>query len=84
MVYQPWSAFIVPYETGGVSLARLSRRLQGGGTGDATEVGFNLGGGGGVTRALQLSLCVDLRFFHLDDTPNFWRASAGLAVPLTR
>ena len=84
LVYQPWSAFIAPYATGGVSLARLSRRLQGDGTGGATEVGFNLGGGGVVALGRQLSLRVDLWFFHLDNAPNFWRASAGFAVPLTR
>ena len=69
-----------PYAAAGLGIGRFSHQVVlPPASIDATELGFNLGGG--VTYPLQNSTWLrgDFRFFkHIDDIPTAWRFSASV------
>ena len=79
LLYHPFTAGrLTPYGLLGASLARLST----GRAGAETEVDLAVDFGGGIWLrvARPLALRADVRFIHIDDAPNFWRAVAGITV----
>ena len=73
----PAEARVVPYGSIGGSFVRLTRA----GVGNTeVEIAGTVGGGGFVRLATRLWLRGDLRFIHVNDAPNFWRGSLGLAA----
>jgi len=79
VLYHPFTAGrLTPYGLLGASLARLST----GRTDTETEVelAVDVGGGLWLRVAGPLALRVDVRFIHIDNAPNFWRAVAGVTL----
>ena len=78
------SYVLTPYVAAGLGLGKYSIDVRTPPSSfDATEIGFNLGGG--VTYPLKMWNATyfrgDFRYFkHIDDVPSVWRFSAGLAV----
>ena len=79
LLYHPFSVGrLTPYGLLGASLARLS----GGPAGAEAEVELAVDVGGGIWLRVAgpIALRTDVRFIHIDDAPNFWRAVAGITV----
>lgn len=69
-----------PYGTVGGALVRFD--TQPGPTDADVEVAVNAGGGMQVRVGANVQLRGDLRFIHVDNAPNFWRAYGGVTVGL--
>ncbi len=81
LLYHPFSAGrLTPYGLLGASLARLSRGPAGAET--QIELAVDFGGGIWLRIAGPFALRADVRFIHIDNAPNFWRAVAGITVAL--
>ena len=79
LLYHPFTAGrLTPYGLLGASLARVSSGLAGAET--EVELAVDFGGGIWLRVAGPLALRADVRFIHIDDAPNFWRAVAGITV----
>ena len=74
-----------PYVAAGLGVAKFSRDVQSPkASADATEMGFNLGGG--ITYPLNDRAWVrgDVRVFkHIDNVPTVWRFAAAVTVRLS-
>ena len=79
LLYHPFTTGrLTPYGLLGGSLARLST-----GRVDAetqVELAIDAGGGFWLRVAGPLALRADIRFIHIDNAPNFWRAVAGITI----
>ena len=64
------------------SVGGLLARLDPPTTGATVEIALTAGGGGLVQVHDRAWLRGDLRFVHVNDAPNFWRALVGLTVGL--
>ena len=84
----PTEYVALPYATAGVGFARTSLRIvqdDAISDEDATEVGFNLGGGVKYPLTDTLSARADARYFHYSDAaPNGFRLYGGLIWKLRR
>ncbi len=79
LLYHPFTAGrLTPYGLLGASLARLSSGRPGAET--KVELAVDFGGGIWLRVTGPLALRADVRFIHIDDAPNFWRAVAGITV----
>ena len=77
LLYHPFTAGrLTPYGLLGASLVRLSTgRAE---TQTEVEPAVDVGGGLWLRVAGPFALRVDVRFIHIDNAPNFWRAAAGV------
>ena len=79
LLYHPFTAGrLTPYVLFGASLARLSSGRAD--TETEVELAVDLGGGFWLRVAGPLALRADIRFIHIDNAPNFWRAVAGITI----
>ena len=79
LLYHPFTAGrLTPYGLLGGSLARLSSGRAG--TETEVELAVDFGGGVWVRVTGPLALRADVRFIHIDNAPNFWRAAAGTTI----
>ena len=77
LLYHPFTVGrLTPYALLGGSLARLS--TGGPAPQTAVELAVDVGAGFWLRGAGPLALRTDLRFIHIDNAPNFWRAVAGV------
>ena len=74
------NAAVRPYGTVGGALVRFD--TQPGRTEADVEIAVNAGGGMKVRVGANVQLRGDLRFIHVDNAPNFWRAYGGVTVGL--
>jgi hypothetical protein len=76
---------VVPYVAGGLGLGRFSHQVtRPPASIDATEVGFNLGGGITLPVADRAWFRGDFRYFkHIDEIPSTWRFSAGVVLTVS-
>lgn len=85
----PLASGMAPYATGGLGFARSSFNVAGfeGATldDDATEFGFNFGGGLKAPLTDTLAARGDIRYFkYIDEGPDGWRIYGGLTWKLRR
>ena len=73
---------VAPYASVGGALVRLATGVQDV-VRSVVELAVTAGGGATVRIGRGLRVRADLRFVHVDNAPNFWRASGGLTVGLT-
>ncbi len=66
---------ITPYGLLGGSLVRISD--HGAGRREA-ELALDMGGGMWLRITSRVAFRADIRFIHIDNAPNFWRAAAGV------
>ena len=79
LLYHPFTAGrLTPYGLLGASLARLSTGRANAET--EVELALDVGGGFWLRVVGPLALRTDVRFIHIDDAPNFWRAAAGVTL----
>ncbi|HAK54549.1 MAG: hypothetical protein QF463_06175 [Vicinamibacterales bacterium] len=74
----PLAGPLVPYGSVGGLLARLDPPASS----TSVEIALTAGGGGLVRVHGRAWIRGDLRFVHVNDAPNFWRALVGLTVGL--
>ena len=80
VLYSPLgNAPVLPYGLVGGAFVRLTDEAQ---VGTATEVAMTLGGGVWVSVSDWISLRTDLRFIHVNNAPNLWRAYGGATFSL--
>jgi|TARA_B100002003_G_scaffold236818_1_gene253214 hypothetical protein len=78
LLYHPVTAGrLTPYGLLGLSLARLSTGGQAAADVEV-ELALDVGGGVWLRVAGPFALRADVRFIHIDNAPNFWRAASGL------
>ena len=80
LLYHPFTAGrVTPYGMLGASLARLSTSQA-----ETTDVELAVDVGGGLWVRVRgpFSLRADVRFIHIDNAPNFWRAAGGVTLGL--
>ena len=81
VLYSPLgNAPVLPYGLVGGAFVRLTDQTAQVGT--ATEIAITLGGGVWVPVSDWISLRIDLRFFHVNNAPNFWRVYGGATFSL--
>ena len=79
LLYHPFTTGrLTPYGLLGASLARLSTGRAD--TETQVELAVDVGGGFWLWVAGPLALRGDIRFIHIDNAPNFWRAVAGITI----
>jgi hypothetical protein len=66
---------VTPYGLLGASLARITAPRPGP---TSLEVALDFGGGVWLRVAGPIALRADVRFIHIDNAPNFWRAAGGV------
>jgi opacity protein-like surface antigen len=85
----PLANGMAPYATAGLGFARSSFNVSGGDLAtfddDATEFGFNFGGGVKAPLTGTLAARGDIRYFkYIDEGPDGWRIYGGLTWKLRR
>lgn len=71
-----------PYIVGGAALARLDDRSGALPLPAATDAAIVLGGGAAARLTRWFRARADVRYVHINDAPNFWRAYGGLMIRL--
>jgi hypothetical protein len=81
VLYHPFRlGRVTPYGVLGASLARIATTTVNRRT--ALEVAVDMGGGAWLRVAGPVAIRGDVRFIHIDNAPNFWRAGGGITVAL--
>ena len=82
VLYEPVkNAPVLPYALIGGDFVRLSSDTSQAGT--PLEVALTLGGGVWVPMRGRVASRADLRFIHVNNAPNFWRAYYGVTIRLS-
>ena len=83
LLFHPLTAGgVTPYGLLGASLARISTTRAGMAAERDVELAVDFGGGLWLRVSGPLALRADVRFIHIDNAPNFWRAATGLTLTL--
>lgn len=76
---------ILPYATVGLGFAHVSTEDKTLNIDDGrTQLAVNLGGGVKADVAKSIQVRGDLRYVHVNDTPDFWRAYAGVVFKVAK